>query len=120
MLVSPNFGLRDRSSEIVNAPWGPMLARAIVGPEYRFEARNAEHGRYWTTAYPTSALTPLMATVHLARRLPLEDWQAPVLMLLSPHDQVIDVGAARHAFARMGAAHKQLVEGSTQVMPCST
>ncbi len=110
VLVSPNFGLRDRSSEIVNAPWGPMLARAIVGPEYRFEARNAEHGRYWTTAYPTSALTPLMATVHLARRLPLEDWQAPVLMLLSPHDQVIDVGAARHAFARMGAAHKQLVE----------
>lgn len=110
VLVSPNFGLRDRSSEIVNAPWGPVLARAIVGPEYRFEARNAEHGRYWTTAYPTSALTPLMATVHLARRLPLEDWQAPVLMLVSPNDQVIDVNAARHAFARMGAAHKQLVE----------
>ena len=110
VLVSPNFGLRDRSSEIVNAPWGAVLARAIVGPEYRFEARNADHARYWTTAYPTSALTPLMATVHLARRLPLEDWQTPVLMLISPHDQVIDVGAARHAFARIGGANKRLVE----------
>lgn len=110
VLVSPNFGLRDRSSELINAPWGPLLARAIVGPEYRFEARNAEHGRYWTTAYPTSALTPLMATVHLTRQLPLEDWQAPVLMLLSPNDQVIDVGAARQAFSRIGTAHKQLVE----------
>lgn len=110
VLVSPNFGLRDRSSEIVNAPWGAALARAIVGPEYRFEARNAEHGRYWTTAYPTSALTPLMATVHLARRLPLEDWHTPVLMVVSPRDQVIDVSAARDAFARIGAASKLLVE----------
>lgn len=110
VLISPNFGLRKWSSEIVNAPWGAALARAIIGPQYRFEARNADHGRYWTTAYPTSALTPLMATVHLARRLPLEDWQTPVLMLFSPDDQVIDVGAARHAYARLGSTHKQLVE----------
>ena len=110
VLVSPNFGLRDRSSEIINAPLGPPLARAIVGSEYSFEARTAEHGRYWTTSYPTSALTPLMATVHLARQLPLEEWRTPVLMLLSPHDKVIDTGAARQAFARIGAPQKQLLE----------
>ncbi len=108
-LVSPNFVLRDLSSEIVNAPWSPILALAVVGAEYRFEARNAGHGRHGTAAYLTFALTPPRATVHLACRLPLEDSQAPVSMPLSPHDQVMEVGVAPLAFACLGAAPEQRV-----------
>lgn len=98
VLISPNFGLADRRSEVVNWPWGRSFARWIAGPEYHFAARNEAHGRYWTTPYPTEALFPMMALVQLARNQPLEQWRAPVLMLLAPRDRVIDTTAAREAF----------------------
>lgn len=110
VLISPNFGLRDRTSEIINWPWGRDIARLVAGPEHSFEPRNAEHARYWTTRYPVEALYPLMGSVHLARALPLEQWQSPVLMLLAPEDRVIDPEAARAAYARIGAKEKRLVE----------
>jgi esterase/lipase len=110
VLVSPNFGLRERSSEIINWPWGRALARVVAGAEHGFEPRNAQQARYWTTRYPIEALYPLMATVHLARSLPLDQWQMPVLMLLAPEDKVIDPAAARAAFARLGTKDKRLVE----------
>lgn len=110
VLISPNFGLREKAAEVINWPWGRTIAPMLAGPEYGFEPRNAEHARYWTSRYPVAALYPLMATVHLARTLPLENWQTPVLMLLAPEDRVIDPAAARAAFARMGAKSKRLVE----------
>ncbi|MCW5635297.1 MAG: alpha/beta fold hydrolase [Rubrivivax sp.] len=110
VLVSPNFGVTHPFAEVINWPWGRTLARWVTGPEHRFEPRNDEHARYWTTRYPSEALFALMATVHLARTQPLEQWRAPVLMLLSPRDQVIDAGAARAAFARIGSPVKRLVE----------
>lgn len=110
VLVSPNFGLAERSSAIVNWPGGRRLARWIIGPEHGFAARNEAHGRYWTTLYPTEALFALMAMVQLARQLPLEQWLSPVLMLLAPRDRVNDTEAAREAFARIAARDKRLVE----------
>jgi esterase/lipase len=110
VLISPNFGLADRRSEIINWPAGRSLARWIIGPEHGFEARNEAHARYWTTRYPTEALFPLMALVKLVRRLPFEHWCSPVLMLLAPRDRVIDSHAARAAFARIAARQKRLVE----------
>ena len=51
----------------------------------------------------------------LARRLPMETWRSPVLMLLAPSDGVIDTQAARNAFTRIGARDKRLVEvGDTE------
>lgn len=112
VLISPNLGLRERTSEIINWPWGRDIARLVAGPEHSFEPRNAEHARYWTTRYPVEALYPLMATVHLARTLPFEQWQTPVLMLLAPKDRVIDSEAARAAYTRIGAKEKRLVDVS--------
>lgn len=115
VLVSPNFGLADRNAQIINWPGGHSLARWIIGPEHGFEARNEAHARYWTTRYPTEALFPMMAMVKLARRLPMETWRSPVLMLLAPSDGVIDTQAARNAFTRIGARDKRLVEvGDTE------
>lgn len=112
VLISPNFGLRERTSEIINWPWGRDIARWVAGPEHSFEPRNTEHARYWTTRYPVEALYPLMGSVHLARTQPFEQWQTPVLMLLSPDDQVIDTEAGRAAYARIGGGQKRLVEVS--------
>lgn len=110
VLVSPNFRPADPWAGLINWPWGRQIVRTVVGPERRFEPRHPEQARYWTTRYPTEALFPMMATVHLAQRQPLAQWQSPVLMLLAPGDQVIDARAARDAFARIGSPHKRLVE----------
>jgi esterase/lipase len=110
VLISPNFGPADPLAEIVNWPWGRTITRWALGPEYHFEPRHPDQARYWTTSYPTEALFPLMATVHLARKQSLARLQAPVMMLLSPKDQVIDVGAAKAAFAQLGSPTKRLVE----------
>jgi alpha-beta hydrolase superfamily lysophospholipase len=118
ILISPNFGPRDKASEIIKWRWGRTLAHWVTGPEYSFEPRSPDQARYWTTRYPTRALFPMMAAVHLARQQPLEAWRAPVLMLLSPRDQVVDIFAARRAFKRIGAPQKRLVEvtNSSDVM----
>lgn len=110
ILISPNFGPRDKTSEIIRWRWGRTLAHWVTGPEYSFEPRSPDQARYWTTRYPTKALFPMMAAVHLARQQPLEAWRTPVLMLLSPRDRVIDTYAARRAFERIGAPQKRLVE----------
>lgn len=115
VLVSPNFAPATASAALINAPWGRQIASALVGPEYGFTPDSADHARYWTTRYPTEALFPMMAAVDLAARQPLQRWNAPVLMLLSPRDRVIDTDAARAAFARIGSglptpAPKRLVE----------
>jgi esterase/lipase len=110
VLISPNLRPADPLAEIVNWPWGRTITRWALGPEYHFEPRHPDQARYWTTSYPTEALFPLMATVHLARKQSLARLQAPVMMLLSPKDQVIDVGAAKAAFAQLGSPTKRLVE----------
>lgn len=110
VLLSPNFGPRDRRAEMINWPLGRVLARWLIGPAYGFEPRSADHARYWTTRFRTEALFPMMTLVHTARRQSLEQWHSPVLMMLSPRDQVIDITAARAAFARIGSGCKRLLE----------
>lgn len=108
--ISPNFGPRNRWAELINWPWGRQLARLIEGPEQNDAPRNALKARFWTHRYPTEGLFPMMALVQQARESALESIKTPTLMLLSPRDSVIDVEAARRAFARLGSAAKQLAE----------
>jgi esterase/lipase len=110
VLISPNFKPADPLAPIINWPRGREITRWVNGPEHHFEPRNPDHARYWTARYPVEALFPMMATVHLAQQQPLERWQAPVLMLLSPKDRVIDVAAAKAAYAQIGSPAKRLVE----------
>lgn len=110
VLVSPNFGLRDRSADVLLWPWGGLLARVAVGPERCWAPLNAEQRRHWTTCYPTRALLPLMALVDMVKGLDPTRVTAPVLVLVSAHDQVVDPGETRLIVPRFGAVVKELVE----------
>lgn len=109
VLLSPNNGPRDRLAELLTWPGAELLTRLLVGPEYGFTPRNPLHGKYWTTRYPSSALITMMQVVTLARVSPVELIQAPVLVLYSPQDQVVNAAGIERLFHRFRAPQKALM-----------
>ncbi len=110
VLISPNFGPRDRRSEILLLPWGRQLARWIVGPYHGFEPLNETQAQRWTTRYPTEALLPMMGLVELTRRLDLGEIEIPTLLFYSSQDQIVDAEELQRRFALFGGHGNVAVE----------
>lgn len=92
-LISPNFALNSRAGMILDMPlarwWGPLVAGRTV----TLAPRNADHARYWTLSYPTTALFPMAALMREARAADYSAVKIPALFLYSPQDQVISTAA---------------------------
>lgn len=108
LLISPNFGPRNRQGELLAGPWGGTLLRLLVGETYEWQPANTAQARYWTWRYPAQALLPMMALVRLVRDSALESIRIPTLMLYSPEDQVVHPAAIEQAYERLGASTKVL------------
>jgi esterase/lipase len=110
VLASPNFGPADSRAGILLWPGGRLIARLFSGRYRSFEPLNEAHARYWTERYPTGALKPMMQTVRLAWRAPLEEIAAPALVLYTEADDVVSVPKLKDAFDRLGSASKELLD----------
>lgn len=108
ILISPNFAPQNRMSELLTWTWGEQIARLIIGRQRSWEPDNELQARYWTESYPTQALLPMMALVKLTRDSPLEDASAPLLVIYSPDDQVVNHTSTDEAFQRYGAPLKEI------------
>lgn len=108
VFISPNFGPKDKRSEILLAPWGESIANWIEGPTHHTAGSGAQESLGWYQAYPTRSLFAMMYLVKLARESHLENFTAPLLVLYSERDQVVDVGAIKAAFQAIGSTSKQL------------
>jgi alpha-beta hydrolase superfamily lysophospholipase len=108
VFVSPNFGPKDKRSELINGPWGQRIALWVQGPTRSSTPESAAEAQAWTESYPTKALFPMMALVKSVRNSDLSQFQTPVLVLLSESDQTVDVAETRSAFTRLGAVHKSI------------
>lgn len=106
--ISPNFGPKDKRSEIINGPWGQRIALALEGETRGWTPEDAREAIAWTPRYPTRALFPMMAMVKAVRESDLSRFQAPVLMLYSEQDETVDPAETRVAFARMGSPAKAI------------
>ncbi len=104
VLISPNFGPKDRRSEIMLWPWGAQLLRVIQGDEFSWAPQNEGHSKWWTTTYASKALLPMMAAVEVARTAPIEQIDVPVFVALSESDQVVSPDETRRVLARLNAA----------------
>ncbi len=108
VFISPNFGLKDKRSELINGHWGKQLAMAITGPQLNFPEVNAQESTAWTKSYPTSALFPMMALVKKVRESDVSQFKAPLLVLYSADDQTVDPIETKNIVDRMGSASKTL------------
>ena len=108
VFVSPNFGPKDKRSELINAPWGQRIALWTQGPTRSSPPESAAEAQAWTSSYPTKALFPMMALVKSVRNSDLSQFKEPVLFLFSEADQTVDVSQIRAAFARFGSTRKSL------------
>ncbi len=114
ILLSPNFAPADPSADILTWPGGPLLARAVVGNERHWTAANDLQERYWTTRYPLAAAVEVMRLVKAVRSdLPMQ-LEQPLLTLLSPQDDVIDIQQARAALERITAPANETIDIDAQ------
>lgn len=109
VFISPNFGLKDKRSELINGHWGQRIAYAVTGETIQYTSEDPRETVAWTQSYPTKALFPMMALVKQVRESNLSQFQAPVLVLYSEQDQTVDPSEIKTAFARFGSTHKNLV-----------
>ena len=110
VLMSPNFGTRVSSSELLLWPWARYWAPLIAGKTRTWTPKNDMHGKYWTHSYPISALFPMMATVDAGRRAKVEAIKSPVLVVVSDKDPTVDPGRTRKLFAPLRDKNYTLTE----------
>lgn len=102
VLVSPNFGVRQRLGFLPEWPGARWFLPLILGRERGFEPQDAEQARWWTTRYPTTALAPMAAAARAARRLPVANARLPALFLFDDGDRVVRADLTRRFAARWG------------------
>ena len=108
VLMSPNYALKDGRSEVLTWPWGARLAALIAGPEISSPSRNELDARYWTHRYPSRALVPMLGLLKFVRASEVERIRAPMLVVYSPSDQVLDARVTERVYARLGSRNKQV------------
>ena len=108
ILISPNYGLFDKRSEIITYPWGTALVKLLVDEEYAYEPVNEASAMYWTCRYPSVALVTMVALVKHVRKAGFEQVKTPVLVLYSPDDQTVDPMRTEEYFPRFGSSIKEL------------
>jgi esterase/lipase len=108
VLISPNFGLKNKLSELVNGQWGHQIAHAVAGDTISYARTDPREAVAWTTSYPTKAIFPMLALVKKVRDSDLSSFKTPVLVLYSAADQTVDATATKEVFARLGSTRKTL------------
>lgn len=107
--VSPNFGPRADGAELLLYPWAKFWIPWVTGDQRTWEPVNERQGRYWTTEYPVQALFPMQALVDAARNADLDHIGAPVLVLHSTDDPVVEPQAIVDAYGRLRSSKKKRV-----------
>ena len=108
VFISPNFGLKNKASELVNGHWGHKIAYAVTGPKVVSNSDNPRDAEGWTQSYPTKALFPMLALVKKVRDSDLGNFKTPVLVLYSEKDETVDPTETKEAVARFGSVKKIL------------
>jgi alpha-beta hydrolase superfamily lysophospholipase len=110
VLISPLFGLPDPRAKFISGPFGPWLARLLLGREHHFHAENLLHEQYWTTTYPSEAIASLMDLVNGAARFDLSEIKVPTLVLYTSKDTVVDIELVKKRFFEIGSQDKILID----------
>ena len=108
VFFSPNYGPKDKNSEIINTPWGKQIASMIMGPTRSWEPENSAVAGAWTSSYPSQAVFPMMALVKSVRDSDLSKFKTPVMMIYSEKDTVVDPVEIKAVFQRIASPLKTI------------
>ncbi len=108
VLISPNYAIQGASIGLLNMPWGETILPKLMGEQRSFEPTNAEHGKWWTTAYPSRAVFPMGALLKTVSLIDFTKIKTPALFMVSPNDKVI-VPAEAVRIHRMWGGPKGLI-----------
>ena len=89
IFISPNFAIRSRASSLLTWPFARQWVPLVIGKSQRGAPRNAQHARYWTIDYPTTALMPMAAIVAAVDEQSFGNVRIPALFYYSHDDQVV-------------------------------
>ncbi len=89
VLISPNFGPKDKGAAVLTWPWAEKILPLFM-PYREWMPRNEEQARFWTTRYPSRALFPMQALVEHVRDRELEGYNTPTLVFYNPDDNVVN------------------------------
>lgn len=109
VFISPNFGPKDKRSNLITGPWGAQIALAIEGENRGWDTTDPRELAGWTTRHPTASLFPMMTLVQHVQSLDFSGFKTPVLVLYSERDQVVDPQATQAAFSRFGSSVKNMI-----------
>lgn len=110
VLLSPNFGPYDKRSEWMLLPWGPVVAKMIVGETFGAPPKSDFWARNFTTQFPTEGLFPMMAAVSLVRNIDYKYLITPTLVLYTKKDDVVDPTRIERFYQALGSPKKQLID----------
>ena len=108
VFISPNYGLKNKMSELINGPWGQQIVTMVSGDTIHYAQTDPREIAGWTGTYPTKALYPMMALVKKVRDSDLSAFQKPVFVLYSAADQTVDPEQIKATFARLGSKKKSI------------
>lgn len=109
VMLSPNFEPKQKNARVALWPWGRQILRVVLGRFRRWEARNAEQHKFWTTVYPVGAIVTMMSLVDAVDELDFSAISTPVLMLYSEQDDVVSIERIRERFAELAGEQNRIV-----------
>ena len=114
ILLSPNYGLQRKVTELLTYPFADQLLSLFFDKTYQFEPSGELQEKYWTTSYPKTALIPMMKAVKLIRQCDLQNIFHPVLVLYSEEDGLLDIQAIKTIYEKIASEYKslQVIEGA--------
>ena len=89
VMISPNFELQGIATWLANIPWAETILPAVAGKHRSWEPLNENHGKWWTTAYPSKAIFPMTSMLKILKSTDKGEIKAPALFIYSPDDKVI-------------------------------
>jgi len=113
VFLSPNYGVQAAGSFLLTGPFGPQIARLLLGARRGFEPISPLNAHNWTTDYPVEALIPMAQSVRLATHTPVEDIRIPALFIQSANDKVVRPDRTAEVAARWGGPHALVDPGPT-------
>ena len=102
VLISPNYAIQGASIGLLNMPWGETILPLVLGKQRSFEPSNPEHGKWWTTSYPSKAVFPMGALLKTVEAIDVGTIKIPALFLLSLQDKVVVPTISKQVFDKWG------------------